>query len=63
MKKIWISENLSLSLIKQKQNNMRTLFVSTETFTDMLVGFIQSGVTFESEEKNGGILITFTGGY
>jgi hypothetical protein len=48
---------------KLKQYNMRTLFVSTETFTDMLVGFIQSGVTFESEEKNGGILITFTGGY
>ena len=41
---------------------MRTLFVSTETFTDMLDGFIKSGVTFESEEKNGGILITFTWG-
>jgi hypothetical protein len=42
---------------------MRTLFVSHETFIEMLSGFIQSGVTFESEEKNGGILITFTGGY
>jgi hypothetical protein len=42
---------------------MRTLFVSTETFTDMLEGLIKSGVTFESEEKNGGILITFSGGY
>lgn len=42
---------------------MRTLFVSTETFTEMLEGFIKSGVTFESEEKNGGILITFTGGH
>ena len=51
---------VSLSL---KQNIMRTLFVSTGTFTDMLDGFIKSGVTFESEEKNGGILITFTGGY
>jgi hypothetical protein len=42
---------------------MRTLFVSTETFTKMLSGLIQSGVTFESEEKNNGIEITFTGGY
>ena len=42
---------------------MQTLFVSMETFNDMLLGFIKSGVTFESEEKNGGILITFTGGH
>jgi hypothetical protein len=42
---------------------MRNLFVSTESFTEMLGGLIASGVTFESEEKNGGILITFTGGY
>ena len=42
---------------------MRTLFVSTETFTAMLTDLIITGVTFESEEKNGGILITFTGGY
>ena len=42
---------------------MQTLFVSTETFNDMLLGFIKSGVTFEAEEKNGGIEITFTGGH
>ena len=42
---------------------MRTLFVSIETFQEMLLGFIKSGVTFKSEEKDGGILITFLGGY
>lgn len=42
---------------------MRDLFVSTETFNEMILGLIKSGVTFTSEEKNGGILITFTGGY
>jgi len=42
---------------------MRTLTVSTKTFTEMLSGLIQSGVTFEAEEKNGEIVITFTGGY
>ena len=42
---------------------MRTLFVSKETFNEMLLGFIQSGVTFDAEEKNGAIEITFTGGY
>jgi hypothetical protein len=42
---------------------MGTLFVSTETFTEMLSGLIKSGVTFESKEKDGGILITFTGGH
>ena len=33
---------------------MRTLFVSTETFTEMLMDLIITGVAFESEEKNGG---------
>lgn len=42
---------------------MRTLFVSIETFQEMLLGLIKSGVTFESEERDGGILITFLGGY
>jgi hypothetical protein len=42
---------------------MRTLFLSHEAFTEMLSGIVASGVTFEAEEKNGGILITFTGGY
>jgi hypothetical protein len=43
---------------------MRVLQVSKESFNEMLSGLIQSGVTFiASEEKTGGILITFTGGY
>jgi hypothetical protein len=42
---------------------MKTLFVSQESFTEMLLGLIKSGVTFEAEEQNGGILITFTGGH
>ena len=42
---------------------MRTLFVSHASFTEMLLGLMKSGVTFESEEQNGGILITFTGGF
>jgi hypothetical protein len=42
---------------------MQTLQVTTETFTAMLSGLIQSGTTFEAEENSKGILITFTGGY
>ena len=43
---------------------MRKLTVSIETFTQMLSGLIQSGVTFEANEiKNGLIEIEFTGGY
>jgi hypothetical protein len=42
---------------------MQTLIVSKETFFSMLTDLIASGVTFEAEEKNGSILITFTGGY
>ena len=42
---------------------MKTLFVSQESFTEMLSGLIKSGVTFDSKEQDGGILITFTGGH
>lgn len=42
---------------------MNTLFVSQESFTEMLQGFVASGVTFKAKEENGGILITFTGGH
>jgi len=42
---------------------MKTLTVTMQEFTEILSGLIQSGVTFESESKNGFILITFTGGY
>lgn len=41
-----------------------TLKVTPETFADMLMGLISSGVVFKSEEdKDGMIVITFTGGY
>ena len=40
-----------------------TLFVSQESFTEMLLGLVKSGCTFEAKEENGGILITFTKGY
>jgi len=43
------------------QNKMT---VSVETFTKMMFGLIESGVTFYAEEnKNGDIEITFLGGY
>tara|TARA_R110000796_G_scaffold58413_7_gene134979 strand:+ start:542 stop:667 length:126 start_codon:yes stop_codon:yes gene_type:complete len=40
-----------------------TLTVTQKTFTEMLRGFIESGVTFEAREVEDGILITFTGGF
>jgi len=42
---------------------MRELIVSPETFTQMLSGLIQSGVTFKAYETPKGIVIEFTGGY
>jgi hypothetical protein len=43
---------------------MRELTVTQQSFNSMLLGLIQSGVTFEAtEQPNGTILITFTGGY
>ena len=42
---------------------MKKLTVTPETFTQMLSGLIQSGVTFEARETPKGIEITFTGGY
>ena len=39
------------------------LFVSQETFIEMLPKLVASGCTFDAEEKNGGIAIEFTGGY
>ncbi len=42
---------------------MRELTVSKETFFEMLSDLIKSGVTFEAEEKNNFIIITFNGGY
>ena len=42
---------------------MRQLTVTPETFTTMLSGLIQAGVTFEAKETSYGIEITFTGGY
>ncbi len=42
---------------------MRKLLVSKQTFEEMLLGLIKSGVTFEATEMDGKILIIFTGGY
>jgi len=42
---------------------MKTLTVSPETFNEMLLGLIKSGVTFNAHEVKGFIIITFTGGY
>lgn len=39
------------------------LFLSHKAFTEMLPDLVASGCTFDAEEKNGGISITFTGGY
>jgi len=40
-----------------------TLFVSHETFLEMLTGLVKAGTKFDAKEFNGGIHITFTGGY
>jgi hypothetical protein len=42
---------------------MRKLTVSIETFNEMVTDLIKSGVTFEAEEREGKIIIEFTGGY
>ena len=44
---------------------MRKLTVSVETFTVMLLGLIQSGVTFEAHQDSNKseIIIIFTGGF
>jgi len=43
---------------------MKTLIVSKNTFTEMLSGIIQSGVSFQCHEiENNQIKVTFTGGF
>jgi hypothetical protein len=42
---------------------MKTITVSLDTFTEIILGLIQSGVTFEAIEVNGQIEIEFTGGF
>ena len=42
---------------------MRKLTVSIETFNEMVTDLIKSGVTFKAEEREGKIIIEFTGGY
>jgi len=39
------------------------LFVSQETFNEMLQGMVASGCQFDAKEENGGILIIFNGSY
>ncbi len=42
---------------------MKTLTVTPETFGTMLLSIIESGVTFEAIEKDGKIIVEFTGGF
>jgi len=42
---------------------MSTLKVTPETFNEMLLGIIKSGVVFEGVEKEGWIIITFNGNF
>ena len=42
---------------------MSTLKVTPETFNEMLLGLIKSGVVFEGVEKESWIVITFKGGF
>jgi hypothetical protein len=42
---------------------MRELKVCVDTFSYMLKGLIESGVTFEAIEDGNVIVIKFTGGY
>ncbi len=46
-----------------KRNHMKKLTVTPETFTEMILGLIKSGVTFDAKEINGVIIIEFSGGY
>lgn len=42
----------------------QNLIISKETFNTMLLGFIQSGVTFKAiEDSKGDIHVEFLGGY
>jgi hypothetical protein len=54
---------LLIFVLSIKTYIMKTLTVSIETFNEMLLGLIKSGVTFEAEEREGKIIIDFTGGY
>ena len=42
---------------------MKKLLVTPDTFTEMILGLIQSGVCFEAKEKDGMIIVEFNGGY
>ena len=64
MKKDLENRNILLIFVLSiKTYIMKTLTVSIETFNEMLLGLIKSGVTFEAEEREGKIIIDFTGGY
>ena len=64
MKKDLENRNILLIFVLSiKTYIMKTLTVSIETFNEMLLGFIKSGVTFKAEEREGKIIIDFTGGY
>lgn len=43
---------------------MQKLIVSPEVFSEMILGFVKAGVTFEAvENQQGNIEVKFTGGY
>ena len=44
-------------------NTNQKLVVSKETFLDMLLDLVKTGVTFEAREVDEVIEINFTGGY
>jgi len=63
---IWVYQILFLYLYHTIKNKytMKKLTVSLETFNEMILGLIKSGVTFEANEVScGNIEIIFLGGY
>jgi hypothetical protein len=42
---------------------MRKLTLSTKTFGEIILDLIKSGVTFDAVERDGFIIITFSGGF
>ena len=58
MHELWLYDTLIIYKV------MRELIATKKEFTEMLSGFIQSGVTFTSHSNDkGNIVITFNGGY
>jgi hypothetical protein len=59
-----MSKNIMSNVQTKNQTSMKKLLLSQATFESMLLGIIQSGVTFEAREIPGGqIEVIFTGGF